>query len=84
MVTSDYEKLTQHLSAVGSDIRALKFALDEHIKNETIWRETAEPVLLMGRNMQGFGRIAKVIAYTLVTGATIIGSIYVGIQWLRK
>jgi hypothetical protein len=79
-----YEVLTQHISAVGSDIKDLKGTLANHFKDDADWKKTAEPVLQMGRNVQGFSEVIKWIVYFILSMGGIVGVIYAGIEWLKK
>lgn len=47
---------------VNGKIREIKVMLEDHIKAEDLWKETAAPAIALGTNLTGFG---KVIAYML-------------------
>jgi len=84
MTHEQYENLTQHISAVGSDVVDLKIAFKKHFEEDKEWKEDAVPVLKMGKDLQGFGSIAKTIAYIVLTIAALIGSMYAGLSWIKK
>ncbi len=79
-----YENLTQQVSAVGSDIKALKVSFERHHEEDVAWKTMADPVIQMGKAIQGFSTTVKVIAYAILTFAAIMGSIWGGIEWLRR
>lgn len=55
---------------VNGKIRALTYKIDEYIKDDTAWKETAKPTIELGNNIRGFG---KVFVYLLGIGATLFG-----------
>lgn len=81
---SGYEKLTQQISAIGSDIKSLRLDFEAHYKEDAEWKLEAAPILSMGRNVQGFSAVLKWIIYFIVSTATVVGSLYTGIQWLKR
>lgn len=55
---------------VNGKIRLLSQKMDEYIKDDAAWKETAKPTIELGNNIRGFG---KVFVYLLGIGATLFG-----------
>lgn len=66
---------------VNGKIDKLHIELRQYIKEDTEWKERAEPVILMGNNVRGFG---KVSLYILGFVAAIIGAILGIISLINK
>lgn len=79
-----YEKMTQHISAVGSEISLLRRDFNTHYQEDKIWKDSAETVIQLGKNIQGFGLVTKWIVGGLLAIASIIGALYTGVEWIRK
>lgn len=75
------EEITTHLEdvvrrTVNGKIDTLSKKLDRYIEDDTSWKIQAKPVIDMGINMSGFG---KVIAY-IVGVLAGIGGAYEGVR----
>ena len=62
------------------EFREHKTVVNQYIKDDTEWKGKAEPVIQMGENVQGFG---KVSLYILGFIASVAGAIAVIINLLR-
>lgn len=68
------EKMGGHIEkAVDSRIQPLSDKLDNYIESDNEWKETAQPVIEMGKSVQGFG---KVSLYILGFIASLSAGIY--------
>jgi len=58
---------------VNGKIRVLTEKMDNYIKSDEEWKKQAEPVIKMGENVQGFGKVSLYILgfVAAVTGAII-------------
>lgn len=65
---------------VNGKIDKLHVKLDTYIKEDTEWKNKAEPVIQMGQNVQGFG---KVSLYILGFVASVFGAVVMIINLLR-
>lgn len=86
-----FEKLTQHFSAVASDVKLLTMAFDNHCREDKewkdedrVWKTSANPVLQMGRDFRTFGNVSKGIMYIIITIGAFVGVLYATINWLRR
>lgn len=59
----------------------LDIKLTNFIEKDTEWKKTAQPVIEMGQNVQGFGRVSL---YILGFFASITGAIYGILELLKK
>lgn len=53
---------------VNGKIDRIDLKIDNYIKEDNLWKQTATPTIELGNNIRGFG---KVIAYILGIGAGI-------------
>lgn len=65
---------------VNGKIDRINDKFDAYIKSDMEWKEKAQPVLDMGNNVQGFG---KVSLYILGFVASVAGAIAVIVNLLR-
>lgn len=74
----------QETSGLVADIKTKFHLIDDkignYIKEDMKWKEEAQPVIDMGKNIAGFSKVTKIIIG--VGGA--IGSLYFGIAWLQN
>ena len=66
---------------VNGKIDILSNKLDSYITDDTEWKKRAEPVIRMGENLAGFG---KVSLYLVGFVASVVGAILVVINLLEK
>jgi len=66
---------------VNGKIDNLHNKLDSYIESDNDWKTKAEPVLQMGKNVQGFG---KVSLYIVGFVASVAGAILVVINLLKE
>ena len=66
---------------INGKISQIKLMMENYIQSDNEWKEQANPVLDMGRNVQGFG---KVSLYILGFFAAIAGAVFYIIDFLRK
>ena len=78
-----YERITQHLSAVGSDVKGLRAVVEEHIRRDEEWKHNAMPAIEAWSNLKGFGKVGAILAGGIITAATVIGVFYGLITWIR-
>jgi len=68
------EKMRGHIEhTIDDKIQPILVKLDKYIDDDNKWKNEAKPVLEMGRNVQGFG---KVSLYILGFIASVMGAIY--------
>lgn len=74
----------QETSGLVADIKTkfhlLDDKIDNYIKEDKEWKEEAQPVIDMGKNIAGFSKITKMI---IGIGA-VIGSIYGLVTWINN
>ena len=63
---------------VNGKIDNIDKKLSDYIKTDTAWKVEAQPVINMGKNINGFGKISKVILSLMVA----IGSAWGLIEWI--
>jgi hypothetical protein len=66
---------------VNGKIDKINDKLDAYIKVDTEWKERAEPVIEMGTNVRGFGRVSLYIVGFI---ASVTGAIYTIIRLIQK
>ena len=66
---------------VNGKIDNLHNKIDAYIESDNEWKNKAEPVLQMGKNVQGFG---KVSLYIVGFVASVAGAILVVINLLKE
>jgi len=61
---------------VNGKIRVLTEKMDDYIKSDEDWKKQAEPVIKMGENVQGFGKVSLyVIGFVAAISGAIMGVI---------
>jgi hypothetical protein len=63
---------------VNGKIDGLRNDFNLYVEQDTQWKEDAKPVIDMGKNINGFGKISKVILSLMVA----IGSAWGLIEWI--
>lgn len=78
-----FETLTKRIEdiiqkKVNGKIDELRNDFNFYVEQDTQWKEDAKPVIDMGKNINGFGKISKVILSLMVA----IGSAWGLIEWI--
>lgn len=76
------EKMKGHIEdTIDDKLKPLSTKLDAYIKADNQWKVEAKPVIEMGRNVQGFG---KVSLYILGFLASVSAGFYTLMAFLKK
>ena len=78
-----FETLTKRIEdviqkKVNGKIDGLRNDFNLYVEQDTQWKEDAKPVIDMGKNINGFAKISKVILSLMVA----IGSAWGLIEWI--
>lgn len=78
----------KHINGTISEIKEIALQNKENIANyilaDNLWKEKAEPILQMGKNLKGFGKVSAIIFAGIMGLSAIVGAFYGMIQWIRK
>lgn len=74
------EEKSEVIHEISDIVKELRDEFRQHRKEDLEWKTTAMPVIEMGRNVQGFG---KVSLYILGFFASVMGAIYGIIELIK-
>lgn len=66
---------------VNGKIRVMDGKLDAYIVSDNEWKALAQPVVDLGKNLQGFGKVAL---YTIGFVASVMGAILLFIEFFKN
>lgn len=76
------QKMGGHIeSTIDKKLKPLEDKLDNYIVSDNKWKEEAQPVIEMGKNVQGFG---KVSLYILGFVTSVSAGFYAFMELFRK
>lgn len=86
MTADDIEQIKKEIQStikvvVNGKIDKIDQKLEEYIKSDNEWKAAAQPVIDMGRNVQGFGRVSL---YIVGFVAAVSGAILYILQLVKK
>lgn len=87
-----FEKIDTTMNDFSSKLDFIMEEIRDHKEADKVWREedrlwkkSAVPVIEMGRNLQGFGKVVLyVVVFVSAVGGAIFTVIELGKKWLTK
>jgi len=79
-----YEKITQQISGVGSDVKGLRITVEQHILKDEEWKKSAMPAIEAWSNLKGFGKVGAILAGGIIGFASVLGAVYAMLNWIKE